>query len=52
MWNGDTDLAREIVTPDFRIWFGGAEGDPARDDLRGPDEFAALVRRHLAARPG
>jgi hypothetical protein len=52
MWNGETDLAQEIVTADFRIWFGGAEGDPARDGLRGPHEFAALVRRHLAARPG
>ena len=52
MWNGETDLTREIVTEDFRIWFGGAEGDPARDDLCGPDEFAALIRRHLDARPG
>lgn len=52
MWNGDTDLTHEIVTDDFRIWFGGAEGDPVRDDLRGPDEFAALIRRHLTARPG
>lgn len=52
MWNGETDLTHEIVTDDFRIWFGGAEGDPVRDDLRGPDEFASLIRRHLDARPG
>jgi SnoaL-like domain len=52
MWNGNTDLTHEIVTDDFRIWFGAAEGDPVRDDLRGPDEFAALIRRHLDARPG
>jgi hypothetical protein len=52
MWNGDTALAHTIVTDDFRIWFGAADGDPVRDDVRGPDEFGALIRRHLEARPG
>jgi SnoaL-like domain len=52
MWNSDIDLVHEIVTEDFRIWFGGAEGDPVRDDLRGPDEFAAFIDRYRATRPG
>ncbi len=52
MWNGDTALTKEIVTGDFRIWFGAAEGDPDRDTMRGPDEFAALIRRHLDKNPG
>lgn len=37
---------------DFRIWFGGDEGDVRRDGLRGPVEVAALVRRHRRAREG
>jgi hypothetical protein len=52
MWNGDTALTKEIVTDDFRIWFGAADGDPERDALRGADEFGALIRRHLAKNPG
>jgi hypothetical protein len=52
MWNGDTALTHDIVTDDFRIWFGAADGDPDRDALRGPDEFAALIRRHLDKNPG
>jgi hypothetical protein len=52
MWNGDVALAHEIVTADFRIWFGAADGDPVRDSLRGPDEFGGLIRRHLEKNPG
>jgi hypothetical protein len=52
LWNGEPALAHRLVTDDFQIWFGAADGDPQRDLLRGPQEFADLVSRHLATRPG
>jgi hypothetical protein len=50
MWNGDTGLARELVTDDFRIWFGGQQ--VAADDLTGPDALAAYISRHREHRAG
>jgi hypothetical protein len=50
MWNGQPELAADLVTPDFRIWFGAAAS--AADDLAGPDALAAYVTRHRARLPG
>jgi hypothetical protein len=51
MWNGEYDLAGDIVAGDFRIWFGAA-GAARADDARGPDGIAGFVRRHREGRDG
>ena len=48
LWNGATDLAAEILTPDFRIWLAGTA---TWDDVHGPDAFAARVTDHRADKP-
>lgn len=44
MWNGGTARTADIVNDDFRAWFGARRS--AADDLVGPAELAAYVRRH------
>jgi hypothetical protein len=41
LWNGELELAQEIIDPDFRIRFGSG---PGADGLRGPEDFAAFVK--------
>ena len=43
LWNGNLELASRLVTPDFRIHFGGAVGAADTDALRGPDGIAGLI---------
>jgi hypothetical protein len=50
LWNGDTDRAGDVVTDDFRIWFGAPAA--AADDLVGPAELAAYIRGHRRSREG
>jgi ketosteroid isomerase-like protein len=48
MWNGDIDLAADLVHDDFQVWFGTSPG--AGDSVRGPDafhEFLATYRLEL-----
>ncbi|MGO9081283.1 MAG: hypothetical protein ACLQDY_19960 [Streptosporangiaceae bacterium] len=49
MWNGEVSLAAELVSGDFRIWFGGIQ--TAADDLAGPGALADYVTKHRAGRP-
>jgi hypothetical protein len=50
MWNGNITLAAEVVTEDFRIWFGAQRS--AADNLVGPGGLAAYVRDFRAGRDG
>jgi hypothetical protein len=50
LWNGDHDLPAEIVSDDFRIWFGAQRS--ADDALAGPAALADYVRRHREGRAG
>ncbi|MFE9480070.1 nuclear transport factor 2 family protein [Streptomyces spororaveus] len=52
LWNGETDLATRIVTPDFRISLANAVESAATDDLRGPRDLARFVADHRASIPG
>jgi SnoaL-like domain len=49
LWNGELELAPEIVADDFRIWFGAVA--PADDELVGPAAMADYVDRHRSGRP-
>jgi hypothetical protein len=46
LWNGDVDLAGDLLTDDFRIWFSTGR------DVRGRAAFADFVRNHRSTRPG
>lgn len=42
LWNGELEIASRLVTPGFRIHFGGA-GTADADALRGPDGIAGFI---------
>jgi hypothetical protein len=51
-WNGELDRAETLLTPDFRIRFGGDRpGDHAGDAVVGPGAMAGFVRDFRAERP-
>ncbi|CAN5823400.1 hypothetical protein BH10ACT9_BH10ACT9_12080 [soil metagenome] len=49
MWNGDIDLAADLVHPDFQIWFGGFPG--AGEGVRGPDSFLGFLATYRREHP-
>lgn len=52
LWNGDTALAADVVTDNFRIWFGSRRFSAEGDAVTGPAAFAAFIRRFREGREG
>ncbi|MFI6848267.1 hypothetical protein OG535_03410 [Kitasatospora sp. NBC_00085] len=51
MWNGETDLAAEIMAPEFTLRYAQA-GTEAFDDAHTPGQLAALIADWHGRRPG
>ena len=50
MWNGEVERVHDLVTDDFRIWFGTHRS--ADDSIRGPAAMRTYVDRFRAQLPG
>ncbi|WP_354642577.1 nuclear transport factor 2 family protein [Kitasatospora camelliae] len=50
LWNGELQLAADLVTEDCTVRFGAAV--PGGDGLRGPAELARFIADFRALRPG
>lgn len=52
MWNGETDLADEICSPEFRIFFGADASSHNGDSITDPAQLKTFIRTYREALKG
>jgi hypothetical protein len=51
LWNGGFDLADDLIAPDFRVHFAGANAAAPGNAVRDPAAFVAFIKAHREATP-